>query len=179
MFSKRPIDARGRWIALTVATIVYQFVYWPIVSSVAAADEAASAGLWVGLAITPMVFLILAFTSRHPRAPGATARAMGLFLLIALPIGLLNIVVGLAAGFGAGATAALRREEYRHSLKARVLGVLAAAVYLLVLTLLGPLFGGLGEFAIMSGAVVPLAAVGLADEVSEARSDDPEPTSSS
>ena len=171
MFSPRPIDARGRWIALAVATVVLQFAYWPMVASVLGGEEATSAGLWLGLGITPMVFLILAFVSRNPRAPGATGRAMGLFLLIALPIGLINIVVGLAAGFGAGAAAALRREPDQHGMKARVIAVVGVSVYLLVLQTLAGFSPGIGQFAVMSGAAVPLAVIGLADEVSEARAE--------
>lgn len=171
MFSKRPIDARGRWIALAVATVVLQFAYWPIVASVLGGEEATSAGLWLGLAVTPLVFLFLAFVSRHPRAPGATGRAMGLFLLIALPFGLINIVVGLAAGFGAGAVAALRREPDLHPRRARVIAVIGVSVYVLLLQMLGEVSAGIGQFAIMSGAAVPLAVVGLADELSEARAE--------
>lgn len=169
MFSKRPIDARGRWIALAVATLVLQFAYWPMVASVIGGEDGNSAGLWLGLGVTPMVFLALAFVSRNLRAPGATARAMGLFLLIALPVGLLNIFVGLVAGFGAGAVAALRREPDTHSLRGRIVAVTAAGVYMLVLLLLAGVWGSLQDFAIWSGAVIPLTIVGLADEVSEAR----------
>lgn len=171
MFSKRPIDARGRWIALAVATVVLQFAYWPVVASVLGGEEATSAGLWLGLGITPLVFLVLAFVSRNPRAPGATGRAMGLFLVIALTFGLINIVVGLAAGFGAGAVAALRREPDLHGWRARVIAVAGVSVYLLVLQMLAGLSPGFGQFAIMSGAAVPLAIVGLADEVSEVRAE--------
>jgi hypothetical protein len=69
MFSQRPIEPRGRWIALTAATVVYQFAYWPMVVSVVGGEEATSGGLWLGLAVTPLVFLVLAFTSRNPRPP--------------------------------------------------------------------------------------------------------------
>jgi hypothetical protein len=174
VFSKRPIDARGRWAALTLATVVLQFAYWPMVGSVIAGEAQGSGGLWLGLAVTPSVFLVLALTSRHPRAPGATARAMGLFLLIGLPLALVNIIVGLTAGFGAGAVAALRREEDVHDRRTRVIFVLGASVYLLTLATLTSLIGGLGDFAVVSGAVLPLAVVGLADELSEARRRVPE-----
>lgn len=169
MFSERPLESRGRWIALALATVVLQFAYWPTVAAVIAEEPDDLSGLWLGLAFTPMVFLVLAFASRHPRAPGATGRAMGLFLLVGLSIGLVNVVVGLTAGFGAGAVAALRRDPEQHGLRARIIAVVAASIYLLVLTVLSTVFGGLGEFALVSGAVLPLAVVGLADEVSEAR----------
>jgi hypothetical protein len=171
MFSPRPLEPRGRWIALTAATVVYQFAYWPMIMSVIGGEGATSAGLWLGLAITPLVFMVLAFTSRHPRAPGATGRAMGLFLLIGLPIGLVNIVIGLAAGFGAGAIAALRREPEVHPLKPRIIAVIAGSVYLFVLSLFGQVYPGVAQFVLVSGAVIGLAVVGLADEVSEARAD--------
>jgi hypothetical protein len=117
------------------------------------------------------VFLVLAFTSRNPRAPGATGRAMGLFLLVGLPLGLVNIVIGLAAGFGAGAVAALRREPDVHPLKPRVIAVVAGTVYLLLLSVLGQVAEAFGQFALVSGAVIGMAVVGLADEISEARAD--------
>jgi hypothetical protein len=96
---------------------------------------------------------------------------MGLFLLIGLPIGLVNIVIGLAAGFGAGAIAALRREPEVHPLKPRIIAVIAGSVYLFVLSLFGQVYPGVAQFVLVSGAVIGLAVVGLADEVSEARAD--------
>lgn len=169
MFSERPIDARGRWLALIAATVVYQFAYWPIVTSVIDA-QATSGGLWLGLAVTPLVFLVLAFVSRNPRAPGSTARAMGLFLVIGLTVGLANIVVGLVAGFAAGAAATLRREPEVHGLSNRIVGIAVVGSYVIVLSLLTSVAGGIGGFTVMSGAVLPLAIIGLADEVSEVRS---------
>ena len=50
--------------------------------------EAASPGPFIafGLALIPFVFVVLAFTSGHPRAPGAVVRAMGLTLLVGIPV---------------------------------------------------------------------------------------------
>lgn len=168
MFASAPLTPRRRWVALTVATLVLQFAYWPMVGSLVQGGAELAGLLWLGLAVTPFVFLVLAFASSHPRAPGATGRAMGLFLLIALPVALVDVVVGLVAGFGAGAVLTLRAEEDVHSRRARIVAVVAAAVYVLALLLLEGLVPVLGPFAVVSGAVIPLAVVGMADEVTEA-----------
>ena len=163
MFSSRPLSSRGRWFALSVATVVLQFAYWPIVSSMVVTGSGLEDGLWLGLGVTPLVFLVLAFLSRNPRAPTASLAAMG------LSVGLASIVLGLAAGFGAGTVVALRREPDQHPLKARWIAVAAASAYLLVLLGLSTLLDGAGEFAMMSGAFIPLAVVGIADEVSASK----------
>ena len=169
MFSSRPLSSRGRWFALSVATVVLQFAYWPIVSSMVVTGSGLEDGLWLGLGVTPLVFLVLAFLSRNPRAPTASLAAMGMFLVVGLSVGLASIVLGLAAGFGAGTVVALRREPDQHPLKARWIAVAAASAYLLVLLGLSTLLDGAGEFAMMSGAFIPLAVVGIADEVSASK----------
>jgi hypothetical protein len=167
MLSSGPLSSRRRWVSLTAATIVLQFSYWPIIGSLGAGEAGDAGLLWLGLAVVPFVFLVLAFTSGHPRAPGATGLAMGLFLLIALPVALLDLLVGLVAGFGAGAVLALRFDPERHSRRGRAIAVTAASVYTLALVLLQHLLPVLGPFAVVSGAVIPLAVVGIADEAAE------------
>lgn len=172
MRSAGPLSSQRRWLALTLATVVMQFAYWPMVGSLVEGDAELAGLLWMGVAFTPFVFLVLAFASGHPRAPGATALAMGLFLAVALPVALLDLVAGLVAGFGAAGALTLRRDPDLHPLKGRVIAVAAASVYIVVLVLLGGLVPVLGPFAIMSGAVIPLAVVGIADEVAELAVDD-------
>jgi hypothetical protein len=158
------LSLKGRWLALTAATIVLQFSYWTIVAGATAdpdvpeALESGAGMLAFGLAVVPFVFLVLAFASRHPRAPGAALKAMGLFLLIGLPLGLLNVVVGTAVGFAAGGVLALRPVEGVDTRKRRWIAVLALALYLGVLLLIVPPFG------LVSGAVLPLAIHGLVDQ---------------
>ncbi len=164
MLPTGPLSSRRRWISLTAATVVMQFAYWFVHIGVDAQEPDL---LWFGLAVTPLVFLVLAFASGHPHAPGATGRAMGLFLLVALPLALLDLRMGLVAGFGAGAVLTLRSDPQVHSQRTRAIAVAGASVYILALLLLQGLVPILGPFAVMSGAVIPLAVVGIADELSE------------
>jgi hypothetical protein len=163
----RPLTARTRWLAITAATVVGQFVYWPVVIGTAALaeDGGATAGLIaLGLALAPFAFAVLAFGSRHDRAPGATLAAMGLFLVIALPLGVvLGPVYGAAIGLAAGGVVTLRRPEAIATVRPRWLAVLALAIYLYALFRLAP---GLGLF---SAAVLPFALHGLVDQAVEGR----------
>jgi hypothetical protein len=167
MRSSGATSSRRRWASLTAATVLLQFAYWPVLASRGSGDAGGAGLLWLGLAVTPFVFLVLAFASGHPKAPGATLAAMGLFLVIALPVGLLDLLVGLVAGFGAGAVLALRFDPEVHSRKGRVIGVAGASLYTLALVLLQGLVPALGPFAVVSAAVIPLAVVGIADEAAE------------
>jgi hypothetical protein len=106
--------------------------------------------------------VLVAFVSGAGRAPVAALKAMGLWLLIALPVGLINPVTGLCAGFTAGAAVTLRHSEV-HQRGARAWAVLIAASYVTVLVLT---FTQAGIFA---GAVTPLLAIKAADIYSERR----------
>jgi hypothetical protein len=166
LFGRGELTPRGRWLAIVTASIVMQFSYWPAIFALAAshADEPVPLDLALfGLTFVPRVFIVLAFLSRHPRAPGAVLKAMGLFLLVGAPVVLVNPLVGFAAGFGAGGIAALRRPEDA-PLRPRVIALTATCVYLLGLVLVG-----LTDLAIMSAAAVPLAVLGIADEVTVGR----------
>ena len=171
MISAEPVDLRRRWLVITLATVVMQFAYWPIALGAGLASETdetlagASGGLLaLGLAMVPFAFMALAFGSRHLRAPGAVLRAMGLFLLVGLPLAvLLNTVVGTMAGLAAGGVVALRREDDVHPVRWRWWAVVAATVYLMVLLVVAP------EFALISGAVLPFTVLGLVDQAAETR----------
>ncbi len=84
--------------------------------------------------LIPFVFIALAFLSEHPRAPGAVVKAMGLCLLVGIPVSAVagDAVTGIVAGVGAGGIVALRSDE-PHNWKARALGVAIAASYTFVL----------------------------------------------
>lgn len=162
LFSGREPTSRGRWLAIVAATAVLQFSYWPVTFGLAAshAGQPIPAELVLfGLAFVPATYLVAAFASRHRRAPGAVLTAMGLFLLVGFPVALVNPVVGLVAGFGAGAVVSLRRPADLGR-RPRVVAVAAAAIYTLVLVLVG-----VHEFALFSAAALPFTAVGLADEI--------------
>jgi hypothetical protein len=161
---------RRRWLAIGVATVLMMFSYLSIAfavvageSSTAEADISENGQIFVfGMAMVPFVFLALAFTSSHRRAPGAVLRAMGWFVLIGLPVGLLNVMTGIAVGYAAGATTALRKEDY-HSTRDRWIAVGLLGVYVLVLLQIVPAGG------VFAGATLPLIAIGIADTFTEYR----------
>jgi hypothetical protein len=167
--SSDPLPLKTRWLALTAATMVYQFSYWPIVAGATAdtdpvAAEALEMGVGMvafGLALVPFVFLVLAFASRHLQAPMAALKGMGLFLLIGLPLGLFDVAVGTAVGYAAGAVPALRGVAGVDVRRRRWIAVGVLFVYLAVLRVLVP------PFALLSGAVLPLMIHGLVDQASD------------
>jgi hypothetical protein len=144
--------------------------FWSLlIGSVAASsDDAAAplAGGYVafGLALVPFVFVVLAFTSEHPRAPGAIVRAMGLSLLVGIPVSALtaDAVTGWVAGMGAGGIVALRA-DLAHRWKARAIAVLAVSAYVFALAR----FVGVG--AVIMAPALPFTALGVADHVTERR----------
>lgn len=161
------VDLRRRWLVITLATVVMQFAYWPMVAAFAdrdtGADAVATGPLALGLAILPFAFMALAFGSRHPEAPVASLKALGWFVLLAVPlVVVVDPLVGIVAGLTAGGTTALQRDEV-HSVRWRWAAVGVTAVYVLVLRIV------VVDFAIMSGAVLPFTVHGLVDQAAETR----------
>jgi hypothetical protein len=110
--------------------------------------------------LVPFVFVILAFASAHPRAPAAVARAMGLTLLIGIPISALaaDAVTGFVAGIGAGGIVALRTDVDR-PWKARILAVIVVTAWAFVTVRLVP------EAAVLLAPILPFTSVGVADHL--------------
>lgn len=135
--------------------IVYAFV----AGSVEAAGSPV-ASLAVGLALVPVVFLLLAFMSRHPRAPTGVLYTMMFSLMIGVPLAAFDVVAALTLGFGAGGVVALARLE-DDSWVARSIAVVLAAVYVIILLRYQV------AAALLGSAVLPLVAVGSADEITE------------
>jgi hypothetical protein len=161
-------DLRRRWLVISLATIVMQFAYWPMIASLGTRDDGATAvaqgPLAFGLAFVPFAFMALAFGSRHDNAPMATLKALGLFLLVAMPlVVIVDPMVGIVSGLTAGGTAALQRDPDLHDLRWRWIAVGVVTVYVFVLRVVAV------EFALMSGAVLPFAVHGLVDQAAEAR----------
>jgi len=79
-----PLPAKKKWQAITLATLLLVPAYvFLLVGVVAAASKSRSAPvpapyIAAGLALIPFVFVVLAFASGHPKAPGAVLRSMGL-----------------------------------------------------------------------------------------------------
>jgi hypothetical protein len=158
-----PLSLRGRWLAITAATAVYQFAYWPIVAGTAASEGSGVGLIALGLALIPFVVVTAAFGSRHPNAPGASLRAMGWFLLIGVPLGLLAPLLGVAVGVCLGAVVTLAPLDRIDTRRARYWTVLGVAAYLTLLVLVVP------GFAVISAAVLPIAIHGVVDQTLEER----------
>jgi hypothetical protein len=138
------------------------------VAAVRAPSRGPAAMIAFGLAVIPFVFVLLAFGSEHPRAPGAVLRAMGLALLVGIPVLALTSdgVTGLVAGMGAGGIAALRTDLV-HDWKPRAVAVLIVSVLTFVLlpVLTAP--------TLLLAPAMPFTAIGVADHYSERRNEPP------
>jgi hypothetical protein len=124
----------------------------------------AGAALAAGLALIPFVFIVLAFTSEHPRAAGAVLKAMGLAILVGVLVSAAanDGITGLVAGTGAGGVVSLRMDA-DHELRLRVIALAMATVYTFVLVRVG------GPIMLVPAPVFPFTAIGLADLFAERR----------
>jgi hypothetical protein len=158
---------RRKWLGIALASMVMTASYWLVVFAAAAgsAEDGPSSTqpFTLGLILVPFAFIALAFLTRQRDASWAVVKAMGLFLVVGLPIGLFNVVIGMVAGFGAGAVVAVRTEEGVPYRKPRSIGVLVAVLYTLAMLAFVPPLG------VFTGSVVPFAAVGIADQIVEGR----------
>jgi hypothetical protein len=165
-----PLSPQRKWRAITLATLVLVPAFWSMLAGLVAvaSDEKggpnAAAAIALGLALIPFVFVVLAFMSEHPRAPGAVVKAMGLCLLVGIPASALagDAVTGIVAGVGAGGICALRSDE-GHSWRARAIAVLAASAYAFVLV------RTIGAAALLPAPIFPLTGIGVADHIAERR----------
>jgi hypothetical protein len=165
-----PLSPRRKWRAILLATLLFVPGYWAIVAgavSIASDDtDAPNAAPLIafGLALVPFVFVLLAFLSEHPRAAGSAVKAMGLALLVGIPVSALaaDAVTGLVAGVGAGGIAALRR-DLDNDWKSRAIGVVAVSVYVFIL--LRTVFA----VGLLLAPALPLTAIGVADHLAERR----------
>lgn len=125
-------------------------------------DSLRTAAFGVGLIIVPFVFLVLAFGSRHPRAPGAVLRSLGVWVLVGVVISARSIVLGLVVGFGLAGMLSLRT-DHPGAQRARLWALLFAVLYVVMLIVVAP---GIGLFA---AGTVPLIALGFADQYLDAK----------
>jgi hypothetical protein len=167
-----PLSPRKKWRAITVATLVLVPSYWSVlaglVSLASERAEAPPAGPFIafGLALIPFVFIVLAFLSEHPRAPGAVVKAMGLALIVGVPVSAIaaDAVTGLVAAAGAGGIAALRADGAQ-AWKARAIAVLAVSVYVYLMIRLA------GDVTLLLAPTLPFTCLGVADHLVERRSE--------
>jgi hypothetical protein len=167
----QPLSPQRKWRAITVATLVLVPGYWAMLAGIVSAAPDTEGGIAnpgaaiaFGLALIPFVFLVLAFLSQHPQLPGAVLRAMGLSLLVGIPVSALaaDVVTGIVAGVGAGGIAALRTDE-GDNWRARALAVAVASAYVFVLVRTA------GPIVLLPAPIFPFTGIGLADHLSERR----------
>jgi hypothetical protein len=168
-----PLSPRLKWRAILIATLALVPSYWTLLAGLVseatdggAAAPPGAAYIAFGLAVIPFVFVALAFFSEHPRWPGAVVRAMGLSLLIGIPVSALaaDAVTGFVAGIGAGGIAALRM-DLTHTWKTRALAILAVTAF----TFLA--LRTLGAVALVLAPILPFTALGVADHLSERKAE--------
>lgn len=166
-----PLSPKRKWQTITLATLLLVPAYWSLMAGIVSAASHDRRGgptpgsaLAFGLVIIPFVFLLLAVMSEHRNVPGAVLRAMGLAILVGIPVSALaaDAVTGIVAGVGAGGIVALRM-DVDHSWRARAVAVLIAAAYTLVLVRVASVL------ALLPAPIFPFTAIGLADHVSERR----------
>ena len=168
-----PLSPRKKWRAITLATLVVAPAFWSVLAGVVAVgsdDPRAPAPaplIAFGLALVPFVFIVLAFLSEHPRAPGAVVRAMVLSLLVGIPISALapDAVTGFVAGLGAGGIAALRADPI-HSWKARAAAVTVVTLFVFLLVMVS-------DVALLLAPALPFTSIGVADQIGERRQERP------
>ena len=162
-----PLSPRAKWRSITLATLVLVPAYWFLMAGVVSAASKKGPGptaapfIAFGLCLIPFVFIVLAFTSGHQRAPGAVVRAMGLTLLVGISVSALvpDAVTGFVAGIGAGGIVALRPDGYVW--KNRALAVAAVALWAALTVRVVP------EAAFLLAPILPFTSIGVADNLSE------------
>lgn len=155
-----PENYKRSWLAIAISTIVMVISYGSLLVAIVATRSdtpgAAAPAFTIGFALVPAVFLTLAFVSGRESAPVSVLKAMGLWLLITLPLGLFNPVFGLSVGFGIGGVITLNQQATDRP-GWRAAAVLIIATYSLLMLFTLPALG------LISGGFLPLASLGLAD----------------
>jgi hypothetical protein len=162
-----PLSPRRKWRAITLATLVIAPAVWSIIAGIVSASSddpnapAPAPLIAFGLAVVPFAFVLLAFLSEHPRAPGAVLRAMALSLLVGIPVGAAvpDAVTPLVAGLGAGGLAALRADAM-HTWQARAIGVVVATLFVFLLL-------RISDVGLVVAPALPFTSVGVADLLAE------------
>ena len=162
--ASQPENLKRVWLAIGLGTVVQAISFGSLllgaVASLSDEPEAAGPAFAIGFGLVPIVLVIVAFGSGRFGAAPAVLKGMGLWLLVALPVGLINPVTGMCAGFTAAGAVTLRREE-GIAFRPRVAAVIMASGYVTLLVVLLPQAG------IFAGAITPLFAIRGADIWSE------------
>ena len=152
---------RRRWPAVVMTTAVVLFAYGSILIGLggigAAQPEVAGAALGTGLVLTPIAFGVAAFISVRNRAVLGTFLAWAAWFA-ALPIAFFDVMVGLVAGYAAGAAIALAMPP-----RARWMHRAAAVIVLVMITLIGVQTAPAAVVLTVPLIIVP--AIAFADDV--------------
>lgn len=146
-------------MALALGAVALLFSYIPIGNATGVPGQLDVGLIMLGFALAPFAFVAVAFISRNPIAPKRVLQAMGLFIILGLPVGLLAPILGAAVGFGVGIALTLNPLGLDRLMRNRLVAVGFASVYTLVLLLIADPAAG-----VMTGALLPPMLVGLADE---------------
>ncbi len=156
--------AKRIWWAIAVGTTIQTVALVSLIAGalISASGETEPAGpaFALGFVLVPVVCALVAFISGHERAPLATLKGMGVWVVVGLPLSLVNPVIGLSTGFAASGAFTLKSLAVRSG-KRRAFAVLGLAFYLALLLVVLP------QAALFAGAVTPLLAVRAADYISE------------
>ncbi len=158
---------RRNWLAIAVSTVVMLFSYFPYASAFAVRDGVAGIDptlLGIGLTVAPFVFVMLALVSRNPQ-PKRVLWAMVVLVLLGLGVGLLSPALGASAGFGVGGALTLADPGADDVMKWRLIASGLAVVYIFGLLIVATPAG------VFTGALLPLMALGFADEYSSIRTE--------
>jgi len=167
-----PLPPKKKWQAITLATLIlapaYVFLLIGVVAAASKSRSAPAPGPYIalGLALIPFVFVVLAFASGHPRAPGAVLRAMGLTLLVGVLVSAAvpDAVTGFVAAIGAGGVVALRMDLV-HTWKSRAVAVVIVTLWVAMSIRVIP------QVALLLTPVLPFTSIGVADHLQERRTE--------
>jgi hypothetical protein len=163
---------RWNWLAIALATAVMAFSYFSYAAAFVGTDDdpeqISPELIGIGLALAPIVFVVLGFVSRNHEAPRRVLMAMGLLLGIGLMVGLIAPALGAAAGFAVGGAVTLNQPPVEDVGRWRALAVGVTVVYLLVLLV------AITPAGVFAGGVLPLLMLGFADEYAVWRAGDRE-----
>jgi hypothetical protein len=134
------------------------FSYFPYAAAFAGSDGIDGGLVAVALALAPLVFILLAFISRNPKAPRRVLEAMVMLLGVGFTVGLFAPVLGAAAGFGAGGAICLLPPDIPNVAKWRISATVFMTFYTFVLLVTVTPAG------VFSGGLLPLMMVGFGDE---------------
>lgn len=154
---------RRNWIALGLGALVAVPAYLFYGAGFLISDEGVAIDrdpLFLGVGLAPFAFVIVALVSRNARMSRGVLWAMAALLALGLSLGLLTPLLGASAGLGVGTALALGRPELPRVLRRRLVGVGLSVAYTLILLIT------ITPAGVISGAIVPTLAIGLADDYS-------------